>query len=111
MLQVPGGGGGAAGHAGAAARLVHASTQGEEMPECYVLDISDISKYLNMFPLSSSSWPRVLSTGAGSLTTCSTGPGTSGPTSPARRGTPAMSTTGQLGDRSPVKVATEHNAI
>ena len=45
MLQVPGGGGGAAGHAGAAARLVHAPTQGEEMPQCYVLDISDISKY------------------------------------------------------------------
>ena len=49
MLQVPGGGGGAAGHAGAAARLVHAPTQGEEMPECYVLDISDISEYVYPF--------------------------------------------------------------
>ena len=49
MLQVPGGGGGAAGHAGAAARLVHAPTQGEQMPQCYVLDISDI--YDLPFPL------------------------------------------------------------
>ena len=49
MLQVPGGGGVAAGHAGAAARLVHAPTQGEEMPECCVLDISDISKYVSPF--------------------------------------------------------------
>ena len=49
MLQVPGGGGGAAGHAGAAARLVHAPTQGEEMPVCDVLNISDIFKYVYPF--------------------------------------------------------------